>query len=205
MIEKENSKAIWKKLNNKLEQVTEISENIYKQIFKQKSNGVIEYLLRWDYFSMIILTIFLGFTFVASYNYISDWRLLASGIFVSLFLIFSLISGIVSNRRLSRISIFNLSIVEFKQKIITYEKQVNRFMSIIIFLAPLVVITFLPLGVKFVRNICLYDYPLFFLILSLVVITLSYIFTYIAYQTIYKRKFKIIEESLNELEKYKEE
>jgi hypothetical protein len=204
MLEKENLKTIWKELNSKLKQITETSENIYKQTFKQKSNGIIEYMLRWDFFSMILITIFLCFTLAASYNSISDWRLLVSGIFASLFLIFSLIYGIISNRRLSRISFSKLSLVEFKQKILTYEKQVNRFMSIIMFLTPLVAIAFLPLGVKFVRNICLYDYPLFFLILSLAVIILSYILTYIAYQTIYKRKFKIIEESLNELEKYKQ-
>ncbi|MFA5015056.1 MAG: hypothetical protein WC549_05895 [Actinomycetota bacterium] len=161
-------------------------------------------MLRWEYFSMIEITIFLFFMLIATYKFMDDWRFLFSGIFITLFLICCIITGIFSIKNLNNIQLFSQSIVDIKQRILMHKKLVNRSIRVLMFLIPPVIITFIPLGIKFVRNINLYDYPLFFLILSLVVIVFSYIIAFISHLTIYSRKYRTIESSLKELEKFKE-
>jgi hypothetical protein len=204
-MEKEDLKTIWDKYNGKLEEITAINENLLKHTLRHRSNGVIDNILKWEYLSMIEITIFLFFMLITTYKFMDDWRFLTSGIFIILFLTSCIISGFLSIKKLNSIQMFSQSIVDIKQRILMHKKLVNRFMKIFMFLIPPVIITFIPLGTKFVRNISLYDYPLFFLILSLVVIVFSYIIAFISNQTIYVRKFNIIDNSLKELEKYKEE
>jgi hypothetical protein len=141
--------------------MTKINENFYKQTFKRRSSGIIDYLLRWDYFSVIIFTIFLFFTLIATYMFMADWRLLFSGIFITLFLVTGIISGVLSIKRLNSISLFKQSVVDVKQKVLTYKKMVNKSTKILMFLIPPVIVAFIPLGVKFIRNIYLYDYSTF--------------------------------------------
>ena|SRR4030066_697263 len=204
-MENEDFKIMWDKYNSKLEKITATNENLLKHALRHRSNGVIDNMLKWEYFSMIEITIFLFFILIATYKFMDDWRFLSSGIFITLFLTCCIITGVLSIKKLTSIQLFSQSIVDIKQRVLMHKKLVNRSMKIFMFLIPPVIITFIPLGTKFVRNISLYDYPLFFLILSLVVIIFSYIIAFISHLTIYSRKYKIIENSLKELEKFKEE
>jgi len=61
------------------------------------------------------------------------------------------------------------------------------------------------LGVRFIRKINLLDYPVFFTILSINIVIISYAVAFISYQLILSRRFKIIENNSKELEKFNEE
>ena len=78
-------------------------------------------------------------------------------------------------------------------------------MKVLLFLIPPVIVTFIPVGTKLMRNITLYDYPVFFLVLSTGVIILSYIIAIISYNLLYTRKFKTIENNLKELAQFLKE
>jgi hypothetical protein len=204
-MELEELKNLWKRQSMELEKITTINEKLLKNTFTQKTNGVIDYFLKWEYFSLLEFVIFLLFMFVATYKFMDDWRFLISGIFITLFLISCVIASVTSIKQLNKIDLFSQSIIDIKHRILIYKKRSNQSMKVLLFLIPPVIVTFIPLGTKLIRNICLYDYPVFFLILSLSVIVLSYIIAFISYQAIFSRKFKEIENSLVELEKFKEE
>ena len=185
--------------------MTKINEKLLKNAFTQKANGVLDYWLKWEYFSLIEFVIFLLGMSVATYKFMDDWRFLCSGIFISLFLITCIIGSVISIRQLSNIHFFSQSLIEIKQKVLVYKKRSHQYQKILLFLIPPVIVTFLPLGTKFMRNICLYDYPDYFLTLSAGIIILSYFIAFVSYKLIFSRKFRLIEENLTELEKFREE
>jgi hypothetical protein len=86
-----------------------------------------------------------------------------------------------------------------------YEKQGNRDMKALLFILPPIIPSFTLLGARFIRNINLLDYPDFFTIFSIGSIVLSYAIAFISYQRICLRRFRMIENNLMELEKFKEE
>jgi len=204
-MEKEDLKNIWNKYNSKLEEIRVIDEKLLKHTFRHRSNGAIDRMLRWEYFSLIEFTVFLFLMFAATYKFFNDWRFLLSGIFIMTFFIYCIIVNILSIKQLNEIQLFSQSIVDIKQRLLMHKKLDKRFTKIFMFLIPPVIITFIPLGAKFVRNICFYDYPLFFLMLSFIVIIFSYIIFFISNRIIFSRELRIIENSLKELEKFKEE
>jgi hypothetical protein len=204
-MEKDDLKNMWNKYNSKLEEVAAINERMLKHTLRQSSNGVIERMLKWEYLTLIEFTVFLFFTFVATYKFMNDWKFLVSGIFITLFFIYCIIVNVLSIRQLNGIQLFSQSIVDIKQKLLMHKKLDRRFTKIFIFLIPPVIITFIPLGVKLIQNINLYDHPIFFLILSIIVILCSYIIFFISNKTIFSRGLKIIENSLKELEKFRDE
>lgn len=204
-MKKEDLKNIWNEYNSRLEKMTSINEKLLKNTLRQRSNGVIDRMLKWECFSLIEFTIFLIFTFTATYKSMNDWRFLLSGIFTTLFFIYCITINIIDIKQLNDIQFFSQSIVDIKQKLLRHKKRDNQFIKIFIFLIPLIIITLIPLGAKFIRNVNLYDKPLFFLILSLVIIVLSYIIFFVSNKIIFSRELKIIESSLEELERFKEE
>jgi len=204
-MEKEDLKNIWNKYNSKLEEIRVIDEKLLKHTFRHRSNGAIDRMLRWEYFSLIEFIVFLFLMFAATYKFLNDWRFLFSGIFIMLFFIYCIIVNVFSIKQLNDIQLFSQSIVDIKQRLLMHKKLDKRFTKIFMFLIPPVIITFIPLGVKFILNISLYDYPLFFLILSLIVVIFSYIIFFISNRIIFSRELKIIESSLKELEKFREE
>lgn len=204
-MEKEEFKNIWKKYNSKLEEIRVIDEKLLKHTFRHRSNGAIDRMLRWEYFSLIEFTVFLFLMFAATYKFLNDWRFLLSGIFIMIFFIYCIIVSILSIKQLNDIQLFSQSIVDIKHRLLMHKKLDKRFTKIFMFLIPPVIITFIPLGVKFIRNVSLYDYPLFFLMLSFIVVIFSYIIFFISNRIIFSRDLKIIENSLKELEKFREE
>jgi hypothetical protein len=204
-MELEDLKNMWKEQNSRLEKSITLSEQLLKNAFTQKANGVLDTWLRWEYFSLIVFIVSLIFISIATYKFMDDWRFLLSGIFGIGFLAFCIINEIISIKQLNTISLFSQSIVDTKQSILKYKKWVNQSMKILFFFIPLIFPAFLLLSERLIHNINLFDYPHFFTILSIGFIPLSYIIVFISYQIIYSRKFKIIENNLIELEKFKEE
>lgn len=202
-MKKEELKTIWNDYNSRLEKVISINEKLIKNTLKQRSNGVIDRMLKWEYFSLIEFTIFLIFTLIATYRSMNDWRFLLSGIFVTLFLIYCITVNIIDMRQLNDIQFFSQSIVDIKQKLLRHKKRDNQFIKIFIFLIPLIIITLIPLGAKFIRDVNLYDKPLFFIIFSFVMIVISYIIFFVSNRLVFSRELKIIENSLEELERFK--
>jgi hypothetical protein len=204
-MELEEMKSMWKEHNSILGKYAAMNEELLKNTYTQKTHGVIDNLLHWEIFSLIEFMIFLLFTSVATYTLMDDVRFLLSGCFMILFFIPCIILSIPSIRLLLGISLYSQSIIDVKHSILTYKKRANQFMKIFWFIIPLIVVAFIPLGVKFVRNICLYDYPVLFLIIELSTIILGYVIAFISYQTIINRKYKIIEKNLEALEIFKGE
>ena len=203
-MEKEEFKNIWKKYNSKLEEIRVIDEKLLKHTFRHRSNGAIDRMLRWEYLSLIEFTVFLFLMFAATYKFFNDWRFLLSGIFIMIFFIYCIIVSILSIKQLNDIQLFSQSIVDIKQRLLMHKKLDKRFTKIFMFLIPPVIITFIPLGVKFIRNVSLYDYPLFFLMLSFIVVIFSYIIFFISNRIIFSIDLNIIEYHLKELEKFSE-
>jgi len=204
-MEIEELKNIWKEQDIKLEKSIILNERLLKNTFTQKANGVIENLLKWEHFSLMEFVIFLLFMGISTYKFMDDWRFLLSGIFIITFLACCIIGSIKSIKQLNSIDLFSQSIIDTKQMILKYKKQGNYYFKILLFTIPPVIVSFLLSGVRLVRNINLFDYPIFFIALSLSIILLSYPIAFISYRVICLRKLKQIENNLMELEKFKEE
>jgi hypothetical protein len=204
-MELEDLKTVWKEQDRTLNESVKLNEKILKNVFTQHANGVIENLLKWEYFSLIEFLIFLVFMVVSTYRSMDDWRFLLSGIFINVFLAGCMTLGIQSVRILSSIDFFSKSLVETKQTMLRFKKRSNRLILALLVVVPPVVVTFLLLGVNSIRNINLFDYPVFFAVLSSCIIVMGYLIIFIFHRTFYMRKFKSIENSLSELERFKTE
>jgi hypothetical protein len=204
-MELEELKKIWKEHNYFLEKNISLNEKLLKNTFTAKASGEIESLLKWEFFSLIEFIVFLIFVSVCTYSFMSDMRFLIPGIFMIIFLGSLSAFSIISIKKLSAINLFSQSIVDTKQIILNYKKASHKFLKIFLFIIPPVIPSFILLGVRFIRNINLLDYPLFFTILSVSIIIISYTIFFISYQLILSRRFKIIENNLKELEKFNEE
>lgn len=132
-MEREDLKIIWDKYNSKLEEITAINENLLKQTFRQRSNGVIDHMLTWEYFSLIEITVFLFFMLIATYKFMDDWRFLFSGIFITLFLICCIIIGVLSIKQLNSIQLFSQNIVDIKQRVLMHETSQSIHEDIYVF------------------------------------------------------------------------
>lgn len=204
-MESDNLKTIWMQQDAKLNDSMKLSSKILKNTFKQQANGVIENMLKWEYFSLIEFFVFLIFMGISTYKAINDWRFLVSGIFIISFLVLCIAVTIKGIQQLNTIDLFSRSIIDTKQIILKYNKQAQYNTKIFFYSIPPVIITFLLVGVNFVRNINLFDFPILLAVLSVCIITISYIILSISYKTLYLRKIKLIENSLAELEKFREE
>ncbi len=204
-MELEELKKIWKEQNNFLEKNISLNEQLLKNSFTAKASGEIESLLKWEYFSLIEFIVFLIFISICTYSFMSDMRFLIPGIFMIIFLGSLSAFSITSIKKLNTINLFSRSIVDTKQTILNYKKASHKFLKIFLFVIPPVIPSFILLGVRFIRNINLLDYPLFFTILSISIVIISYVIAFISYQLILSRRFKIIESNLKELEKFNEE
>lgn len=204
-MELEQLKQIWKEQNRFLEKNITLNEQLLKNTFTQKANGEIESLLRWEFFSLIEFLVFLVFMSVCTYIFMADWRFLIPGIFLIILLGSFSVFSIVSIKKLNAINLFSQSIFETKQIILKYKKASYKFLKIFLFIIPPLIPSFILLGVKFIHNINLLDYPVFFTILSIGIVIISYVIAFISYQLILSRRFKIIENNLSELEKFNEE
>jgi hypothetical protein len=204
-MELEDLKQIWKEQNSILEKGIALSEQALKSAFKQKANGEIEKLLVWEYISLIEFVVFLIFISVSTYKFMDDWRFLIPGIFLIVFYALCTIFSISEIKQLNNLDLFSKSIIDTRQAFLKRRKQDNQIMEIFLFIIPLVIPSFILLGVRFVRNMNLLDYPDFFTILSVGSIVVSYPAVFIAYQRICLRRYRIIENSLMELERFKEE
>lgn len=204
-MELEYLRNIWREQDLKLNESVKLSEKILKKTFTQDANGVIENLLKWEYFSLIEFVVFILFMGISTYKSMEDWRFLWSGIFINAFLAGCITVSINEIRILNSIDLSSQSIVDTKQVILKFKKRSNYFMRTFLFIVPPVVVTFLLVGVRFVRNINLFDYPVFFAILSTCIIVLGYIIIFISHRILFLRKFRLIENSLAELEEFKAE
>jgi hypothetical protein len=201
-MELEKLKSMWQEQNNKLNENLNLNNKILENTFKQQANGVVERLLRWEYFSLIEFIIFLIFMGVATYKSMNDWRFLVSGMFIVGFLALCVIISIQNIQMIIKINLFSNSIVETKRTILKYQKIANKGLKIFLYTIPLVILTFILVGVNFVRGINLFDYPVFFSVLAASIILVSYIIAIISNKTIFTRKFIQINNSLEELEKF---
>jgi hypothetical protein len=204
-MELENLKTVWKEQDRLLNENVRLNERILKNTFTQHANGVIENLLRWEYFSLIEFAVFLVFMGIATFRSMHDWRFLISGAFITAFLASCMAVGIQSIRILTSIDLFSQSIVETKQAILRFKRRSNNLILALLFAVPPAVITFLLLGVSFVRGINLLDFPVFFAVLSSGIIVMGYVIVFIFHRTFYLRKFTSIENSLAELEGFTSE
>ncbi|MGA9293302.1 MAG: hypothetical protein WBV81_11930 [Ignavibacteriaceae bacterium] len=204
-MELEELKKIWKEHNHFLEKNISLNEQLLKNTFTSKASGEIESLLKWEFFSLIEFIVFLIFVSVCTYSFMSDMRFLVPGIFLIIFLGSLSAFSITSIKKLIAINLFSQSIVDTKQNILNYKKASHKFVKIFLFIIPPVIPSFILLGVRFIRNINLLDYPLFFTILSVSIVIISYTMFFISYQLILSGRFKIIENNLKELEKFNEE
>jgi hypothetical protein len=203
-MELENLKSIWKEQDKMLKESVKLNEKLLKNTFTQKANGVTENLLNWAYLSLIEFAIFIIFIVMATYHLMNDWRFLVSGIFILLFLTTYVYISIIDIKQLKKIDLFSQSIVATRQTILDCKKRGNNVMKILLFSIPLVVPIFPIVGVKFIRNINLFDYPTFLTILAITLIVLSYVIAFISYDILVVRKYKVLENNLIELEKFKE-
>ena len=204
-MELDELKQIWKEQNNILEKNISINTQLLKNTFNAKASGEIESLLKWEFFSLIEFMVFLIFISVCTYSFMSDLRFLVPGIFMIIFLGSLSVFSVVSIKKLNTINLYSLSILDTKQTILNYKKASHKFLKIFLFVIPPVIPSFILLGVRFIHNINLLDYPLFFTILSISIVLISYVLAFISYQLILSRRFKIIENNLKELEKFNEE
>jgi uncharacterized membrane protein len=206
-MELEDLKQIWKEQNRILDKGIALSEQALKNVFKQKANGEIEKLLEWDYFSLIEYIVFLIFILISTYKFMDDWRFLIPGIFLIVFYALCTILSISDIKELHNINLFSRSIIDTKQIILKRRKQEKQIMKIFLFIIPLLIPSLILLAVRLVHNINLLDssHFSFFTILSVGSIVLSYPVVFIAYQRICLRSFRIIENNLMELEKFREE
>lgn len=204
-MELEDLKSIWKEQNSKLEKNISLNQQLLKSTFTHKAKGVIENLLRWEYFGLIEFMIFLILMVVSTLRFMDDWRFLVSGIFAITFAVICNLSAISSIKQLSNIDLFSQSLIEIKETILNYKKRANQALKIVLFIIHPIIITTLLLGVRIIPGINLFDYPVFFMILTIAVIVISYVAAIISHQTIYTRKFRIIENNLNELQQFKAE
>jgi uncharacterized membrane protein len=206
-MELEDLKQIWKEQNRILEKGIALSEQALKNVFKQKANGEIEKLLEWDYFSLIEYIVFLIFILISTYKFMDDWRFLIPGIFLIVFYTLCTILSISDIKELHNINLFSRSIIDTKQVILKRRKQEKQIMKIFLFIIPLLIPSLILVAVRLVHNINLLDssHFSFFTILSIGSIVLSYPVVFIAYQRICLRCFRIIENNLMELEKFREE
>jgi hypothetical protein len=206
-MELEDLKQIWKEQNRILEKGIALSEQALKNVFKQKANGQIEKLLEWDYFSLIEYIVFLIFISISTYKFMDDWRFLIPGIFLIVFYALCTILSISDIKELHNINLFSRSIIDTKQVILKRRKQEKQIMKIFLFIIPPLIPSLILLAVRLVHNINLLDssHFSFFTILSVGSIILSYPVVFIAYQRICLRSFRIIENNLMELEKFREE
>ncbi len=204
-MELEDLKTVWKEQDRTLNESVKLNEKILKNVFTQHANGVIENLLKWEYFSLIEFLIFLVFMVISTYRFMDDWRFLLSGIFINAFLAGCMILGIQSVRILSSIDLFSKSLVDTKESMLRFKKRSNRLILALLIVVPPVVVTFLLLGVNSIRNTNLFDYPVFFAVLSASIIVMGYVIIFIFHRTFYLRKFKSIENTLSELERFKTE
>lgn len=205
-MELEDLKQIWKEQNRILEKGIALSEQALKNVFKQKANGEIEKLLEWDYFSLIEYIVFLIFISISTYKFMDDWRFLISGIFLMVFYVLCTILSISDIKELHNINLFSRSIIDTKQVILKRRKQEKQIMKIFLFVIPLLIPSLILVAVRLVHNINLLDssHFSFFTILSVGSIVLSYPVVFIAYQRICLRSFRVIENNLMELEKFRE-
>lgn len=206
-MELEDFKKIWKEQNRILEKGIALSEQALKNAFKQKANGEIEKLLEWEYFSLIEYVVFLIFISICTYKFMDDWRFLIPGIFLIVFYALCTILSISDIKELHNVNLFSRSIIDTKQVILKRRKQEKQIMKIFLFIIPPLIPSLILLGARLVHNINLLDssHFSFFTILSVGSIVLSYPVVFIAYQRICLRSFRIIENSLMDLEKFKEE
>ena len=204
-MELDELKKIWKEHNYFLEKNILLNEQLLKNTFTTKAGGEIESLLKWEFFSLIEFIVFLIFVSVCTYSFMSDMRFLIPGIFMIIFLGSLSAFSITSIKKLSTINLYSQSIIDTKHTILNYRKASHKFLKIFLFIIPPVIPSFILLGVRFIRNINLLDYPLFFTILSVSIIIISYTIFFISYQLILSRRFEIIENNLKELEKFNEE
>ena len=206
-MELEDLKQIWKEQNRILEKGIALSEQALKNVFKQKANGEIEKLLEWDYFSLIEYIVFLIFISISTYKFMDDWRFLIPGIFLIVFYALCAILSISDIKELHNINLFSRSIIDTKQVILKRRKQEKQIMKIFLFIIPLLIPSLILLAVRLVHNINLLNssHFSFFTILSVGSIVLSYPVVFIAYQRICLRSFRIIENNLMELEKFRKE
>ena len=205
-MELEDLKQIWKEQNRILEKGIALSKQALKNVFKQKANGEIEKLLEWDYFSLIEYIVFLIFISISTYKFMDDWRFLISGIFLMVFYVLCTILSISDIKELHNINLFSRSIIDTKQVILKRRKQEKQIMKIFLFVIPLLIPSLILVAVRLVHNINLLDssHFSFFTILSVGSIVLSYPVVFIAYQRICLRSFRVIENNLMELEKFRE-
>ena len=204
-MELDNLKSIWQEQDVKLNENMKINKKILNNTFKQQSNGVIEYFLKWAYISLIEFVIFMILIGIGTYSAMNDWRFLIAGIFNVIFFILCIAVTVKGIQKLNSIDLFSKSIIETKRVLLDYKKQENFFKKIFTYVIPPVIISFLLVGVNFVRKINLFDYPVLFVVLATSIIVISYILLQIFHRTLFLRKFKLIENSLDELEKFEDD
>ena len=199
-MELEKFKSMWQEQSNMLNENMNINNKLLQNTFKQQANGVVERLLKWEYFSLIEFIVFLIFMGVATYKSMSDWRFLVSGLFIIGFLVVCIVATILNIQKIMKIDFFSNSIVQTKQLILEYRDKANRGMKIFLYTIPPVIVTFILVGVNYVRGINLFDYPIFFTVLTASIIVISYVIAIISHKTIYTRKFIQINNNLEELD-----
>ena len=204
-MELEELKKIWKEQNLFLEKNILLNEQLLKNTFTAKASGEIESLLKWEFFSLIEFIVFLIFISVCTFSFMSDMRFLVPGIFMMIFLGSISVFSIKTIKKLNTINLYSQSIIDTKQTILNYKKVSHKFLKIFLFVIPPVIPSFILLGTKFIHHINLLDHPLFFTILSISIVIISYVIAFISYQLILSRRFKIIENKLKELENFNEE
>jgi hypothetical protein len=199
----DNIKNIWKEQDSKLNKSMEIDSEVLKNTIKQSSNGVRENFIKWTYFSLFVFFVFFLLMLVGTYSAAFDWRFLISGIFASSFFIVCMFIVIKGIQKLKAINLFSKSIMETKEALLTYRSHEIKFKKTFSYCIPPVIVSFLLVGVNFVRGINLLDYPVLFGVLATSIIVLSYVLLPLLHKTHFLRKMEEIQESLEELEKFK--
>ena len=204
-MEIEELKSAWQNCEKKFTQSLAYSEKAIKTAIRQKSSGQIASLLKFQFIEMAAALAFIIVLTPATIHSSDDLILFISGCFICAIMVIDIVSTIVIISKLNKIDFGRDAVLKTSQKITNLKMIIIKGNQFLLFTAPVLVISFLPIGFKALHGIHIADHILRAVMAAVIGILLSYIAIFIIYKKFYLKQIKELESDINELNQFEVE
>lgn len=204
-MELEDLKQAWGDYDKKLNDNLKTNKELLKRMILDRANLAVRVPKNYEYFSLVINFLFLLYVVRATIDYVTDIKILVSGILSSVWLVVAVVLTFGKLKVLTNIDFYAQSILEIQKQFILIQKKYMSYKRFELFSFPLIVIVLIPVVGMAAYGFNFFQSPVRYAIGAVLAMGLGYPIAFWIYKNWYDKKLLDANKFLEELSIFESE
>jgi protein-S-isoprenylcysteine O-methyltransferase Ste14 len=198
-------KDMWQKMDAVLKQNKLMNETVVRKMIEHRSKNALNKIMNWEYLNIIVAALVLMF-FLVMMHRVNNTPAMLLSYFISLACIIgSLIGGLYNIKKMSAIDFSAHSVTDANERVQQFRLLVSKEKIASFIIGPVMIAAMIVVMFKWVHNIDILGHTNFY-VHHIIIGSVAYLFcAYMVYRRLYFNNINTIQDSLNEINVFKEE